>query len=210
MDFPDISEWYTPERIAAEELQWEKGGTHKLYSLKILEVCRSYNLSTVAEVGCGTGWVPTVLDPSLDYIGIDKNFHMVYRSMMKNPGKTFFQCDIRNVKTLGIFSDLVCSFAVLKHFSLEEWPLRLRNLLSLGRFGLFTQQVFLDGRAPMDIPEGFHGTGPNGYHSIWCSRDQVLQAIKNAGHELLELDEKSLFNHGVGGPESMIVTRRKL
>lgn len=201
--YPDISDWYTPERISAEEPQWEQGAAYKNYVQRILQVCRLYDLHSVVEVGCGTGWIPLALDSSLLYIaGIDKNPYMIDRSRKKNPGKTFIECDIRDMGGLLVSADLVCSFAVLKHFSLAEWSARLRDILRLAPYGLFTQHVLLDGRSSMN-------TGDDGFHVIWPTRSEVLQAINDAGHELLSLDEHSLYNEEVGAPESIIVTRRK-
>lgn len=203
-NLPDISEWYTLERIEAEEILWEESGAYLEYSQRISEVCKLYGLTTVMEIGCGTGWVPSVLDSSLKYVvGIDANPHMVDKSKKKNPDKEFLQCDIRTIPDR--FSvDLVCCFAVLKHFSLSDWPLRLRDILRFGRFGLFDQHVLMDGRTAMDIPGG----GNEKFHSIWPTYSDVILSVKNAGHEIVRFDQRFRFDEGVGAPEVMIITRR--
>lgn len=208
MNFPDISEWYTPERIAAEEPIWEKNKDYVEYTQKILTVCKAHNLVTVIEVGCGTGWVPLALDSSLTYLaGIDKNPYMLERARAKNPGKTFIQRDIRSLNGLEPLADLVCSFSVLKHFSLAEWAQRLRDVLTLGKFGLFTQPCFTDDRPPRDIP-GLNEDDSEGFHGYWSNSLELAQAVRDAGHEIIEFDGKFRFDDAIGGPEAMITTRR--
>ena len=207
---PDISEWYTSERIEAEEILWEGCEAYKEYSQRIFRICRENGLSTVLEVGCGTGWVPTVLDPSLDYTGVDKNACMISKAKTKNPGKRFIQSDIRKLREspVSLRSDLVCSFAMLKHFSLDEWPSILIELLFFGKFGLFDQHVLLDGRSSIDVPGEDLKTGEK-FHGIWPTRSEIVSAVENAGHEILDFDDTFRFDNGVGAPEAMITTRRK-
>lgn len=203
--FPDISEWYTPERIDAEEPFWKDGAAYREFADRILKTCRSNGLKTIIEVGCGTGWVPSALDVSLDYLaGIDKNPHMIARSKSKNPTKRFIQCDIRDLHTLNVSADLVCSFEVLKHFSLSEWNFRLKDILALGKFGLFTLSIVVDGRASFDLP----GEVGEGFHGIWLTPDDVVRAIQEAGHRVVEMDSTYRFDEGVGSPLAMFTTER--
>jgi len=85
---------------------------------------------------------------NIKYVGIDKNPHMLEIARSKNFGKNklFLRLDIREVT--GRSFDLVTSFGVLKHFSLEEWPDILKKMLSFGKFGLFTQHALLRNRYP--------------------------------------------------------------
>ena len=197
--FPDISEWYTPERIDAEEPLWSAGPYHD-NAQRVTDVCSRYNLSSVIEAGCGTGWIPTALSPSLGYIGIDNNPHMLFRARDKNPSRVFIQSDIRLLKPSLISADLVCSFAVLKHFSLTEWSSVLSAILSIGQYGLFTQHVLLDDRPAMEVGTEFH--------HIWPTKPELMQAIASANHEVLDLDY-SAMDHGIGAPEAYVTTKRK-
>jgi len=163
-------------------------------------VCQRYDLRTMVEVGCGTGWVPTALDPSIVYLaGIDKNPHMLAYAAAKNPSKRFLQCDARDLTPPEELADLVCSFAVLKHFSLAEWPTILSRILSLGRYGLFTQHMLPETRDAMDVGEAFH--------HIWPTKAELARAVESAGHEIIALDN-SWMDWGIGAPEAYVTTRR--
>jgi len=197
--FPDISEWYTPERIAAEEPLWASG-PYKENAQRVVNVCQQYSLSSVIEAGCGTGWVPTALPDSIVYVGMDSNPYMLSRARDKNPSRIFIRNDIRDLNPDFLSVDLVCSFAVLKHFSLNEWPDILRHILGIGQYGLFTQHVLLDDRPAMEVGTEFH--------HIWPTKPELLQAIDSAGHEVLDLDY-SAMDHGIGSPEAYVTTRRK-
>lgn len=199
--FPDISEWYTPERVAAEEKVWAKGGDYRRNAEKIIEVCKKYGLWSVIEAGCGTGWIPGELrDTKIYYwFGVDKNPEMLRLARAKNPGKFFVRGDLRNLRNLGP-AHLVCSFAVLKHFSLEDWPWVLKSILSIGTFGLFTQHMLDDGREPFDAGRE--------WHSIWPTRQGIVDAVTAAGHEVLDICDGTL-DPVVNAPEVYVVTRRR-
>jgi SAM-dependent methyltransferase len=209
MKFPDIADWYTPERIDAEEPLWATGKSYLEYASRIHSVCRDNNLSSVVEIGCGTGWVPTVLDSSLQYLGIDKNPYMLERCRAKNTGKLFLQCDIRNLHALNLSCDLVCSFAVLKHFSPQEWVACLNEVLGLGRFALFTLSIFTDGRETLDIPaKDEHGIEQ--HHGTWATLEEAERAIESAGHRIVDADYQHRFDRGIGAPEVMFTTRQEI
>jgi SAM-dependent methyltransferase len=196
--FPDISEWYTPERIAAEEPSWRAGGERNAYKISALQ--GQFPIQTIVECGCGTGWVPYFLSPTHPYIGLDKNAHMLGYARVRNPSLSFIQGDIHNAAHLSVSADLVCSFSVLKHFSLTDWPVCLRNILSVGRYALFTQHILPNDREPMDI-----GTE---WHESWPTRSMVEQVIADAGHEIIA-EDASHMNEAVGAPEVYLTTRRK-
>jgi SAM-dependent methyltransferase len=198
--FPDIWQWYTADRVTAEEAIWAEG-QHYLYNIsRVMELCREHSLRSVIEVGCGTGWVPAGLDPSIEYQGIDNNPHMLELARRKNlPSRIFMKMDARDIEGWALPCDLVCSFAFFKHFSFNDWPKILRNVLSLGNYGLFNQHVLPPDRPPVDVGEE--------WHSIWPTRDDVISAVSAAGHEILSWDN-SHIDEGMQAPESYIVTRR--
>ena len=207
MEFPDIADWYTPERIDAEEPLWAQSRAYIDYAERIHKICKANNLSSVVEIGCGTGWVPTVLDSSLNYLGIDKNPYMLERCRIKNPKKLFARCDIRNLGALNLSSDLVCSFAVIKHFKPSEWANCLKQVLSIGKIGLFTLSVFINGRSTEDIPaKDEHGISQ--HHGTWTTPEEANSAILEAGHEILESDFSHRYDAGIGGYEVMFTTKR--
>jgi SAM-dependent methyltransferase len=197
--FPDISEWYTPSRIDTEEKLWANG-PYKENARRVMFVLRRYNLNSVIEIGCGTGWIPSALDLSIHYLGMDANPHMLERARAKNPSRNFIQQDARRLLPL-VMSDRVCSFAVLKHFSLVEWPDILHHILSVARYGLFTQHVLPDDRPAMDVGKEFH--------DVWPTRQQLLNAVSAAGHGIVSIDDYSAIDIGVGAPEAYVTTRRR-
>jgi SAM-dependent methyltransferase len=205
----DVSEWYTPERVEADEVLGRAtttGGFHD-YAAYIKKVCDEYGLRTVIEVGCGAGWVPSVLPFGLAYTtGIDANEYMLAKARARCPMTNFMQSDIRRVNSLGlVYVDLVCSFGVLKHFALNEWADILTSVLSLGRFGLFTQHVFTDDRESIDVPgKDEHGVAQ--YHDIWVSSKDLTAAVTGAGHRILQLDVGFRWDGAMDAPEAMIVT----
>jgi len=199
--FPDISEWYTPERIDSEEPLWGASKSYLIAVREVMGVCDPYGLTNVVEVGCGTAWIPTALPRHITYVGIDKNPHMLRRARVKNPDTVFIEWDIRELSKLNLTTDLVFSLGVLKHFSLDEWADRLKDILALGKYGLFTQHIFLnDARKPIDDGKE--------YHHIWVTESQMIEAVDRAGHEIIWRDDTRL-DTGVGFPESSIATKRK-
>lgn len=199
--FPDISDWYTPDRVAVEEAVWSEGKYYLQNARRIEAICRRFHLHYIVEAGCGTGWIPFALDPLLHYAaGIDKNPHMLARAIEKNPGALFLQMDLRDLTSLQLPCDLVCSFAILKHFSLTEWPTILRSILSIAKYSLFTQHALPDSRAPQDS-----GTE---WHSCWPTRAGILSAVASAGHEIIDWDD-SHWDAGMNAPEAYITTRRR-
>jgi predicted TPR repeat methyltransferase len=199
LTLPDVSQWYTPDRISAEEDIWLAGEHYRENARRITDICHAQNLRTVLEFGCGIGLIPSVLPPEIEYVGgIDANYYMIQRAEARNPTISFAHADIR--KTDGrVQVDLVCSFAVLKHFSLVEWPTILSKILAHGRFALFNQHALPDTREPFDAGKD--------WHSAWPRRCDILAAISAAGHEVIDWDD-SHVDSGVGAPEAYITTRR--
>jgi SAM-dependent methyltransferase len=176
MSAPDYSVWLTPERLGAEEAQWALTGIYRLYAERLLEVAHLEGCASVLEIGCGTGWVPTVLPPSLRYLGVDANPDCVALAMTKSD-RTFMVKDVRDLPAQE-WADLVCAFAVLKHFALSEWRDVLQRVLSMGRVGLFTMNVGLQDAD--DFEQGFPHT--------WVSWDTLAGAVRSAGHEFVSTE----------------------
>jgi len=202
----DVSEWYTPERVEADEVlgaATTSGGYYD-YAAWIEKVCHEHKLKTVIEVGCGAGWVPSVLSKGIQYMtGIDSNEHMLAKARARCPNVNFVQQNIRHLKAPS--ADLVCCFGVLKHFHLDEWHKILAAVLSLGKYGLFCQHVLMDARASVDVP-GCDEQGVPQYHDIWVSSKDLTAAVTGAGHRILQLDVGFRWDGAMDAPEAMIVT----
>lgn len=196
--YPDIHKWYTEDRVATEEAVWTEGQHYLENARRIQRVCDEHLLTSVAEFGCGTGWIPTVLPMDLSYAGYDANRFMIERARKKSPLTMFILHDIRIPTTVA--PDLACSFAVLKHFSLDDWPGILRNILRNARFGLFNHHCLPNGIAPFDA-----GTE---WHSSWPCEDDINRAVLSAGHQIIDRDDTHI-DPIVGHPESYFVTQRR-
>ena len=194
---PDIHEWYSPERVAAEEAIWAEGQHYLMNAKRIQTLCDARFLTTIIEFGCGTGWIPTVLSRDLDYLGLDANPYMLKIARTKSDA-TFVRWDFRFPYDRA--TDLACSFAVLKHFSLTDWPVMLRRMLQNARFGLFNQHCLQDDRTPFDDGKE--------WHSIWPRNSDILAAIEAYGHILISRDD-SIIDPLVGAPETYFVTQRR-
>lgn len=188
MTVSDYSAYLTPERLAVEEVAWEQTAIYRLYADTVLYAAARYGCNTVLEVGCGTGWVPTRLPESLAYIGLDANPECLTLARQKTE-RLFIWADAR-VFRLEESVDLVCSFAVLKHFALHEWASVLGKILSFGRVGVFTMNV---GDADADDFE-------QGYPHTWVSPFTLGAAVAGAGHQI---ESSETIYTG----ESMVITR---
>lgn len=135
----DYSEFLTEEKIAIEEVAWAVGMHNPKMAGLVEKVCTNHNLTTVIEFGCGTGWVPSHLPMTLDYIGVDKNPLCVQNAKKRNPLRTFIQSDIREFSHPQ--RDLVCSLSVLKHFRPEEWKDIFTRIMKLGKYACFTMSI---------------------------------------------------------------------
>jgi len=94
----------------------------------------------------------------------------------------------------------------MKHFSFEEWPSVLKEMTSIAKYALFTQNTVYEGTEPHDTP------GPSWevrmWHGIWPTSDQVREAIESGGSKLLE---SHIFRNDQNyhGYEMMLVTERE-
>ena len=209
--FPDYSSWLADHNLLKIEDSWKKAKFHEQYAVVIKSVCAENALNTILELGCGTGWVPYELGQGFAYVGVDSNSECVDLARKKNPGAMFVKKDIRNFRKGKVPPfDVVCAFAVFKHFGLHEWRDVFRNALSLGKFGIFS----------MSISEEDHDDGTE-FHHVWVSEKTLTREIELAGHEMLETrvawsgEIPASYAHHKGsftcklGKEWIVVTRRK-
>lgn len=169
--FSDISEYYQEDLALKEEQAWTetKEYLRNFDQLStILQDCK-----TIIEIGCGSGWIPTLLPAEIEYIGIDKNAHFLEMCRHKNQGKNriFKQADIRSINTNTVF-DISCSWAFLKHFSLEEFDTILTNILRLGKKAIFEVQITKN----WEYNDGIH------FHHTFVSEDRLQNVITKSGY----------------------------
>lgn len=177
MTLPDYADWLTPERLAVEERLWERDQVYVRYVAAIERLAAEHRIRSIEEIGCGTGYVATALDalaerdPTFTYIGYDRNVGCLERARAKNVDRrwvSFQNCEIR---TLSPATDLVCGFAVLKHFRLAEWSELFTRLFRFARFGLFTIPIAAESKD--DGTEFTH---------VWLSEADLSAALARAGH----------------------------
>lgn len=176
---PDYSLYLTPEQLQIEETHWATQALYKQYAALVQKL----NLAPEArllEVGCGTGWVPTQLPASLQYLGLDNNAGCLELARAKNPERRFVQYDIREFARCQIPFDAVVSFAVLKHFGLHEWDQLVGYILRLAPQAAFTLPVYKVDALPMDAFD--NGTD---FPHVWIRQDRVERVVEQAGHRLV-------------------------
>ncbi len=189
--FPDFSEWLVGDRLAAEERAWAECKMYERNVSKIQNAFKLFDLketSTVLELGCGTGWVPTLLSNSINYLGVDKNDGVLELARRKNSeNRKFVKSDIRDIDTWRWNkADLVCSFAVLKHFGLHEWESVFKTILRFGKYGVFDIQT--------SVRESFDDGVE--YHHSWVSDSVIEKCILEEGKTLAS--QETLYSDGRG------------
>lgn len=187
MSLPDFSEYLTGDKLVKEEIDWAKTKHYEKYAETVLTAGLMFNLGvnfTLLELGCGTGWIPTVLPESIVYYGVDKHPGLLDLARTKNnPSRKFVQYDIRMFPNEGLTNiDLVCSFAVLKHFGLHEWEEIFRRMLRLGRYGVFSIQTTrtIGGEAYDDGID---------YHHVWVPYSMVNDCVEAEGKCIRRIEE---------------------
>ena len=153
---PDFSAYLTGDRLAHEDAMWAETRYYERNAANILAAARLFNFGDsfqLIELGCGSGWLPSALPSAIAYVGVDSNPGVLALARGRNyPERRFIECDIRAFACPP--ADLVCSFAVLKHFGLGEWEDIFRRMLRLGACGLFN--ILTSDGEPFDDGTEFH------------------------------------------------------
>lgn len=196
MSKPDYADWLTPERLLFEEIQWEQVGFHHRYGAAIRRLLGEQpDVHTITEFGCGTGWVPSTLDDiavarNLSYTLVDRNPECLRRSVQRNRERYWVAVRAAEIRELQPRADLVCGFAVLKHFRLHEWSSLFMQLFSRAQFGLFTVPI-----AAEPIDDGIEFT------HVRVSEAYLAVVLDLTGHE-------ELWRDLTDPEEPLIATRR--
>jgi predicted RNA methylase len=184
----DYADWLTPERLEIEEGHWASERMYERYAGAIRRLIRDGNdIRTILEFGAGTGWVPSVLDdlPLDKYVCVDRNPGCVAKAHQRNAQRVAWvqvrSMEIRDLRPFPGEYDLVCGFAVLKHFRVEEWQQLFVQLFASSRFGLFSMPL-----ARRTVDDGIEHT------HVLVTEEFLAQAITAAGHRELWRDVASL------------------
>lgn len=197
---PDVSITFrdSPPVFNREIEIWKSDKLFILYADQINRICRIYGLKTVLEVGCGCGYVPLHMDKNLIWEGMDGFQGCVDEAKKNNPNSTVVVGDLRSFRHSEV--DLACSFAVVKHFYLDEVENILKRIISLGRYSMNTVQC----SNTVDAEDSEASGNPNPHN--WLSTPTVEKIVKSAGHEIIECVERWR-----GGPdrwEDFLITKR--
>lgn len=182
-NLPDYSEWLTNDRLEIEESLWATHPNNKIMADVVLDLCSKYEINSMIEFRCGTGWIPTFLPSTLDYLGVDKNPMCIEKAQAKNPSRKFALCDIRDFEPVS--KDLVCSLSFLKHIGLNEWEVQFKKLIGMGKYSCFT----------MNISNEAMDDGTEFPHS-WVSMELIESYLSDINHSIISTDKLWDAVHG--------------
>lgn len=194
----DYADWLTPARLEVEEQMWASVKAYKRYAATLHRLLAEQEheplpILGVVELGGGTGWVPTELDGAgiLHYQLVDRYPGCLALAREKNQSRPWVQVVDREMRDVAPITDLVCSFGVLKHFSLAELPGLFVQWFSGARFGLFTIPIATE--AHEDAYAFTH---------TWVSEALLAKMVAAAGHV-------ELWRETTDALEPIIATRRR-
>jgi SAM-dependent methyltransferase len=177
----DYADWLTPERLAVEEAAWAQSATAARYAAGVRRLVLWNGVHAVTEFGCGTGLVPQHLDDLaaadqlMRYVLVDRNEGCLAKARERNAGRLWWvEIEHMDIRDLHPMTPLVCGFATLKHFALDEWENVFARLFARAQFGLFT--VALSGQAHEDGVE---------YTHTWLDEGRLADALRRVSHHEL-------------------------
>lgn len=186
----DYADYLTPERVRREERAWARSQDYKRYATAVGQVIGAMppDARQVIELGCGTGWVPYWLQVGLgvgeevQYDGIDRQPECLRLARVRNQSfATRVRFHDRELRHFQPPPDaLVCAFAVLKHFRLDEWEALFVQWFGEARYAVFSVPI-------ADTP---HDDGTEFTHT-WQSKATVQQALDRAGLRVLWWDDEN-------------------
>lgn len=116
------------DKMAEKRQKWIK--RNRYYYRELIDYLR-YTIpenSSIIEIGCGTGYLLSKLNPKISY-GIDLSERMIEIAQKENPAGHFFQIDVENLTidqqfdfiiisdTIGYFEDVQKAFSELQKIS---------------------------------------------------------------------------------------------
>lgn len=189
MTVPDYSVWLDRAgQLQKEELGWRDNQEKTVYAGYLKRLIVGIENPLILELGCGTGWVPTLLT-GIQYVGVDGNAGCVELARKKT-AHLFYHTDLRVFPLTP--SDVVCAFAVLKHFALVEWDAVVGKILQHAPVAVFTMRIDKD---TDDFRFGFPHTT--------VSRAHIDAAVKKAGHVVVSVEPSA-----IPGVDTAVFTRR--
>lgn len=178
--FPDYSDFLDKEGMLEYiESEWKKNEhIHRAQAELVNKVVEENGILSLTEVGSSTGNMSQFLKVS-KYTGIDKNESSVLLAREKNKDKEYHIGDIRSCKNMDK-SELVCAFAIMKHFGLHEWS----DILDILAY-LSTKIVVID--VPI-ANKTFDDGEQHGHHHVWFNIDDLIKVFKSLRLEIVRMD----------------------
>lgn len=205
MKNPDLCEWWTAERIVAEDELWNAEERYIKYAQIVAEHMRDHSYKTIAEMGCGAGYVGEILHGEFDYIGYDGSGLMVDYASRKHKWRVpFAQRNLRDKPDPKTF-DTVCSFAVLKHFDVTSWKLILANMLAYAKHSAVIQVQYLLSTATIDRPV----VNQPDVHHVWINMQELTHVASEAGFVVSAVyEQRACPEYMRGGYEATMLFER--
>ena len=180
MNLPDYSEYLKrPKMLDYIESEWQKTLVlHERQADCINQISEDKN---IIEIGCATGNLAKLIKTN-EYIGFDKNEECIGLAKKKNPDKKFVVNDIRDIRrSKNQQADIVCAFAIMKHFGLHEWDDIMKKIISLSN-----EFVIFD----MPVAEYTYDDGEvHGHHHVWMTKDDLMNRLEYLGLEVYSVND---------------------
>lgn len=208
----DISEYYVGDIAQEEENAWTRAEFYTKNARFLNETVAKLENDlkrtiNILECGCGSGFIPLCLEGNVEYLGIDNNRQFLTWAEEKNKAANtnarFEQADIRKVDhkflaDLKFKPDIICSFAFLKHFSLDEWDEVFSKMIRLAPVGVMEIQL-----SDSNFDNGME------FHHVFVTNEKLKQVVASNGRKIIR--EKITFDDIVTGYrciENYIETKR--
>lgn len=181
---PDYTK-FLDQNLEQTEIDWSANPrVHETQEQALNQLLASIEDSdpTILEVGCGTG-IFAGLVQGFKYTGVDQSEKGLELARKRSPEKTFIQGDVRSMELPK--ADIVCSFAVLKHFGLHEWDQRLAQILAAAsKWAIFTQPI-----ADQDRDGVEPGYEEPSFPHVWVTMDRLEAVLKFCGFKIKHINK---------------------
>ncbi len=195
---PDMTDYYTPDRALAEEVQWCVKGHWKPVVTFLLPRLRDYEVKSLVDFYPATGHVARQIPEEIDYLGLEPNEWFLKKAKMRCPNRAFQPDSVRTYEGPGK-DDLAMAFFHVKCYRLEEWNDIVSKILAKGKYGAFDMQV-----ADRDHDNGVE------FHHVYVTEERLSRAVAGAGHEIVESSVLSEFEvDGLGHAKDVAYWTRK-
>jgi hypothetical protein len=189
----DYSDYLTKGRLEAEMVAWKQARFHVAYAYDIASAAKEAGLSkpAILELGCGPSLIPAELDIDFTYKGVDKFPLCITKARLANPDHEYEEIDIRDFHAEKTY-DIVCAFAFLKHFTLEELPVIMSKMLKSGNICIFSIPIGDTNKDDLS----------NGFPHTFVTLSYLKKIVKSYGFKIVATNES------IGPVEPVFVVRK--